>query len=133
MCQGLCCQAHLPPGFGECFFSAVVGIGDGLAFHPLDMIEHQRKRGTGIARRHGMQIGEILAIESNDVGEANEVVAADLPRPVKRNVDSMPQRFRSGAPVGRFADMPVAGSGRIDHHSKVGTLGGVAKGCFGKG
>jgi hypothetical protein len=62
-----------------------------------------------------------------------EVGQAHLPGAVGADVDAVALRFVTRSRVGSLADVPRAGTGRIDRHFKAHRLGLAPQGGFGEG
>ncbi|KAG7666543.1 hypothetical protein KSW81_002822 [Nannochloris sp. 'desiccata'] len=116
--------ADMAPGPGERVRIAMIGIGHALTGAGRNDIEQQRQFRAGHAGSDLFEIGQVLAIERENMRETREVRCLDLPRALAGNVHAIGQRGRDGAAVGRASDMPVTRSGAIDKPIQSRRLGG---------
>jgi len=95
-------------------------------------VHEQPDSGRGIRGSDSPEVAQIVCIEREDVGETPEVAGLDLSPLIMCDVRAVAARGRLRAPVGRMADMPVAGAGGIDIDRQAGLLGLGAQGRLGK-
>jgi len=126
-------RIHLFPRPHEVRRLAPVGVGDGLAGHAGDDVQQQGELGGCVRWGEGLEVGEVLGVEGEDVGEAREVCRGDLAGAVRGDVEAVAGGFGDRAGVGRSADVPVAGAGGVRRMGEAGLVRAVAEGGFGQG
>lgn len=62
------------------------------------------------------EVGDIRMVHAEDQVEAMKILRHDLARPLPGNVDAVMRRDRHRARIGRRADLPATGRGRIEQH-----------------
>jgi hypothetical protein len=76
------------------------------------MVQQQAEFGgripTLVFGRDEAQIGQIVVVEGDDVGEAAEVRRLHLPPLIAGDIDPMPARHGLSARIGRLSDVPAA-------------------------
>ncbi len=101
------------------------------------MVEQQAELGDGapfiVPGLDSAQIGQIVVVQGDDVGEAAEVRRRHLPALIAGDIDPMFARHGLGARIGRMADMPVPRAGGLDDQVETQTLGLGAEGGLGEG
>ncbi|ANK74196.1 hypothetical protein FA04_17175 [Ensifer adhaerens] len=65
-------------------------------------------------RREPFQRADIVLVHAEDEVEITEICRSHLASAQRRNIEAVPPRRLYRSPVRRIADMPGAGSGRID-------------------
>lgn len=79
-----------------------------------------------------MEVGQIFVVSGEDQIETHKVFEVELPRRQPADIDAVRPSNRLRAPVWCSADMPIAGSGRIDLHPNVGIGEGRPRRAFGQ-
>ncbi|OBP73159.1 hypothetical protein BAE42_13455 [Mesorhizobium loti] len=66
--------------------------------------------------RQRPEVGDVRAVHAEDQVETGEILTQDLACSLSGNVDAVTHRDRDRAWIGRRADLPAAGGGRIEQH-----------------
>ncbi len=122
--------AHVRPTSREALLPSVIGIVHPLPFPTIDMIEKQRQSRRPVTWGHPLEIGEIVAVQCHDVGEASEVGSTDLAGSVTRNVDPVSSRFADRPSIRWLAHVPGTRTGRIHLHVETHSSRFRSKGGF---
>lgn len=94
------------------------------------MVQKQAHAGGGTGGHDRLQIGQILAVQRQNMGKAGKIGLRHLTALVAANVNTMTPGLVLRARIGGMADMPIAGSCRIGLRLQPGALGSSTKGSF---
>lgn len=110
----------------------MIGIGHRLPFAAGDVIEQERKLSNSVMRTQHFEIGEIMGVERDNMGETPKILRRHLPCAQPANLHTMFSGNGLGPRVRRMANVPVSGPGRIDMETKSPSVGLDPKRRFGQ-
>lgn len=93
--------------------AAVIGIGHVEPAEGGRIFKQQLELGAPAGGTQGVELGVVAPVHRDHVVEVAEIGGANLTRPQAADVDAALERLGLGARVGRLADVPAAGAGRV--------------------
>jgi hypothetical protein len=86
------------------------------------MVEQKTELRHGVQGLHRFKALEVFEIKRDDMRETMEIVFSHLARTITADVDPVLEGNALRAPVGRLADMPMAGAREGNLHIKTEAL-----------